>query len=244
METQAQTIPYHTGNEARINLKWPERYISVIAGVKIGLWGFKGIFKNPVSSIVKIGAGGYLLNRGITGHCELYDMAGKTTTEPAVVNINTSVAVDRSPLEVYDFWRKLDNLPLFMSHLKSVEVFNDVQSRWSLKLPLDVADVSWNAEIVNDIPGELIEWQSVPGSTIETAGTVRFIEVPDEGETLVHITIDYQPPAGGIGAGVAQLINPLFKNMLESDIQNFKRYMDISAGIAPIDDDEIFIIVD
>lgn len=244
METLPQEIPYHTLND-RVNLKWPERYISVIAGVKVGLWGFKNIFKNPISSIIKIGTGGYLLNRGITGHCELYNLAGKTTTEPAVVNINTSVTVDRPPFEVYDFWRKLDNLPLFMSHLNSVEVVNNTESHWSLKLPLDVADVSWDAEIIEDIPGELIAWQSVPGSMIETSGMVRFVEVPEAGDTLVHVTINYQPPAGGIGAGVAQLINPLFKNMLVDDIQNFKRFMDISAGIAPSDEEEqIIIIVD
>ena len=55
-----------------INLTWPERYVSIAAGVKLSLSGIKHLFKSPFASILKLGAGGYLLNRGVTGHCELY----------------------------------------------------------------------------------------------------------------------------------------------------------------------------
>ncbi|WP_432326764.1 SRPBCC family protein [Mucilaginibacter sp. P25] len=37
--------------------------------------------------------------------------------------------------KVYEFWRKLDNLPLFMKHLESVEVIDSKYSHWVLKLP-------------------------------------------------------------------------------------------------------------
>lgn len=213
-------------NKGSINLKWPERYLSVITGVKVGLSGVKNLFSKPLTSIIKIGAGGYLLNRGITGHCELYNMAGKTSTEPVMAIIHTSVTVNRPRMEVYDFWRKLDNLPLFMSHLKSVEQLDDEQSRWTLKLPADVADVSWEAAIVFDEPGDMIAWESLPGATISNTGKVRFIDTAN-GETLIHVTIIYQPPAGGIGAGMAYMINPLFRKMVKDDILNFKRYMEV-----------------
>jgi uncharacterized membrane protein len=145
-------------DQHHINLKWPERYISVITGVKVGLSGLKHIFSSPFTSILKIGTGGYLLNRGITGHCELYEQMGKTGTEPAQVAIRTSVVVGKPRMEVYEFWRKLDNLPLFMNHLNSVEVLDNEKSRWSLKLPADIASLSWDAAITYDEPGELIAW--------------------------------------------------------------------------------------
>jgi uncharacterized membrane protein len=56
---------------------------------------------------------------------------------------------------------------------------------------------------------------------------VRFMDTPTPGTTLVHVAINYEPPAGGVGLGIAQLINPLFQKMVEDDVQNFKRYMDI-----------------
>lgn len=213
-------------SKARINLKWPERYLSVITGVKVGLSGIKHLFSNPFTSIIKISAGGYLLNRGITGHCELYDIAGKTSTEPINATISTSVSVNSPRMEVYDFWRKLDNLPLFMNHLKSVELMEDNLSHWTLKLPGDIADIGWDAAIVFDEPGNMIAWESVPGSMISNNGKVRFIDTSDN-ETLIHVSITYQPPAGGVGAGMAHLLNPLFRKLVKEDILNFKRYMEV-----------------
>jgi uncharacterized membrane protein len=215
-----------TVRRQEINLKWPERYLSVITGVKVGLSGIKHLFSNPFSSIIKKGAGGYLLNRGITGHCELYDIAGKTSTQPMNATISTSVSVNSPRMEVYDFWRKLDNLPLFMNHLKSVELMDENQSHWTLKLPVDIAEVSWDAEIIYDEPGNMIAWKSVPGSMIINSGKVRFIDTSDH-ETLIHVSITYQPPAGGVGAGIAHLLNPLFRKLVKDDILNFKHYMEV-----------------
>src|ERR1700712_2819468 len=114
---------YHTTpDKDPVNLNWPERYTSIIGGVKLGYSGLKNIFKSPFSSILKLGAGGYLLNRGITGHCELYAKIGKNSSQPVNINIKSSFTVDKPRNEVYNFWRKLDNLPLFMTHLESVDV--------------------------------------------------------------------------------------------------------------------------
>ncbi|GAA4309011.1 SRPBCC family protein [Mucilaginibacter gynuensis] len=228
-----------------INLNWPERYISIASGIKLGLSGFKNLFKSPFSSILKIGAGGYLLTRGVTGHCELYTKIGKTTTDDAVnINIRSSFTVAKPRYEVYDFWRKLDNLPLFMKHLESVEVLDDKRSHWVLKLPTNVARVSWDAEIVKDEPGYMIGWSSLPDSIIDNAGKVRFRDTEDGG-TLVDVVISYQPPAGGFGASIAHVLNPVFKNMVNTDVQNFKQYMDIDNEPRTIngEGEETFIVI-
>jgi uncharacterized membrane protein len=210
-----------------INLTWPERYVSIAAGVKLAFSGFRHIFKSPFSSIIKLGVGGYLLNRGVTGHCELYSQIGKLTTEPVNVNIRSSFTINKPRAEVYNFWRKLDNLPLFMNHLEKVEVLDNDRSHWVVKLPTGVGTVSWDAEIVHDIPGEMIGWSSLPGSIIDNAGKVRFRDSFDDQGTLVDVVISYQPPAGGLGASVAHVLNPVFKNMVDTDVHNFKQYMDI-----------------
>jgi uncharacterized membrane protein len=220
-----------------INLNWPERYISIAAGVKLGFSGLRHLFSNPFSSILKIGASGYLLNRGVTGHCELYSQLGKHSTGPVNINIRSTFTINKPRYEVYSFWRKLDNLPLFMNHLERVDVIDEERSHWVLKLPTGVANVSWDAEIVHDIPGEMIGWSSVPGSLIDNAGKVRFRDTFNDQGTLVDVVISYQPPAGGIGASLAHILNPVFKNMVDNDVQNFKQYMDIA------DMEEVVIIV-
>ena len=234
--TTLQRINGRKTGAATINLNWPERYVSIAAGVKLSLSGIKNIISSPFTSLLKLGAGGYLLNRGVSGHCELYSQAGKKSTDPININIRSSFTVGKPREYVYNFWRELDNLPLFMNHLESVDILDDQRSHWVLKLPTGVANVSWDAEIVMDIPGELIGWSSLPGSIIDNAGKIRFRDTIDGG-TLVDLVISYRPPAGGFGASLAQVLNPVFKNMVNADVQNFKQYMDIT------DRDEVVIIV-
>jgi uncharacterized membrane protein len=233
-----------TDQEDNINLSQAERIISVASGVKLALSGFKGIFKSPFSSIIKLGAGGYLLNRGLTGHCELYTRMGRNSTEPVNVNIRSSFIINKPRQQVYDFWRKLDNLPLFMKHLESVEIIDDTRSHWVLKLPTGVAKVSWDAEIVRDEPGYSIGWSSLPNSMIDNAGKVRFQDSPEDDSTLVDIVISYRPPAGGFGGGIAHVLNPVFKNMVDNDVRNFKQYMDIEDRDANYNEQPVGIIIE
>jgi uncharacterized membrane protein len=226
------------------NLSSAERTVSIAAGAKLALSGFKGLFKSPFSSIIKLGAGGYLLNRGITGHCELYSRMGRNTTEPVNVNIRSSYLIDKPRQEVYDFWRKLDNLPLFMKHLESVELIDGKRSHWVLKLPTGVAKVSWDAEIVSDEPGYSIGWSSLPDSLIDNAGKVRFQDSSDGNGTLVDVVISYRPPAGGFGGGIAHILNPVFKNMVDNDVRNFKQYMDIDGGEPTASEEPVAIVIE
>lgn len=209
------------------NLSWPERYTSIIGGAMLSYSGFKNLFNSPLSSIIKIGAGGYMLNRGMTGHCELYSRLDKYTSEPVNINIRSSFVIHKPRHEVYAFWRRLDNLPLFMTHLKSVDLLADDRSRWTLKLPTGLTNLTWDAEIVKDKPNEMIGWNSLPGSIIENAGKVRFRDGITGDGTRVDVVITYHPPAGTIGARIARVFNPVFKKIVEKDVQNFKHFMDI-----------------
>jgi len=224
------TRALHHTTEENINLNWPERYLSIATGVKLSFSGLKNLFKSPFTSFLKLGAGGYLLNRGVTGHCAIYEKIGKNTQEPININIRSSFIIDKPRHQVYQFWRKLDNLPLFMNHLESVEVLDNKRSHWILKLPINVAKVSWEAEIVKDETDTMIGWSSLPGSIIDNAGKVRFRDAENGKGTLVDIVISYQPPAGGIGASIAHILNPVFKNIVDNDVRNFKQYMDLDIN--------------
>ncbi|MDB5030977.1 SRPBCC family protein [Mucilaginibacter sp.] len=220
--------------QEEINLNWPERYISIAAGVKLALSGLGNLFSSPFTSILKLGAGGYLLNRGVSGHCAIYSRIGKNTQEPVNINIRSTFTINKPRQEVYNFWRKLDNLPLFMNHLESVELLDNERSHWVLKLPTGVGTVSWDASIVKDKPGEVIGWSSLPNSIIDNAGKVYFRDAADGKGTLVDVIITYQPPAGGVGASIAHILNPFFKNIVDNDVRNFKQYMDIDTSLKPV----------
>ena len=47
------------------------------------------------------------------------------------------------------------------------------RSRWTAKA-FDQVPVTWNAEIINEVPFETIGWQTLPGEAIQHAGSVMF----------------------------------------------------------------------
>lgn len=221
------------GEDLPVNLGWPERVFSVVIGSRMLSRGVRRIFKHPVRNTILSAAGGYFLYRGLTGNCPLYTSLGKTTEESININIKTTMVVSKPRQEVYAFWRELENLPLFMEHLASVKNIDSKRSSWEAKLPGNVAKLYWEAEVVNDVPGELISWRSIHNSTIGNEGKVEFSDVADGMGTKVTVLISYIPPGGGMGTGIAKLLNPVFENMVEKDINNFKEFIE-SVKTTPV----------
>jgi len=212
--------------KGRTNINTGERVISIAAG---GLLFYKGLtqaFKHPFFALQEAAAGGFLLFRGATGYCPIYAKIGKDTTDPEAVSITERLVVDRPKEEIYQFWRKLENLSRFMKHLESVEQLDDNISHWKIKTPGSMLNISWNAEITREEENAYIGWQSVSGSQIDNAGKVEFKDAASGIGTELNIEINYFPPAGGIGHGAAKLLNGVFKKMVHDDIMNFKHYIE------------------
>ncbi|HEX8357259.1 MAG TPA: SRPBCC family protein, partial [Segetibacter sp.] len=171
----------------------------------------------------------YLLFRGATGHCVGYSLAHKSKLPDTVKNMNiiTKLTVNSPREVVYDFWRKLSNLPLFMEHLEKVEVLDDKRSHWVAKVPGGIGTIEWDAEVVKEIEGELLGWNSLPHASINNAGKVEFKDAAGGGTELT-VVITYRAPFGDVGEGIASLFNPVFKKLITKDVQGFKRY--IEAG--------------
>ncbi len=205
-----------------INVSEKERVISVLLGAFFLSRGLKK------KSLLRTIFGGYLMYRGASGHCPAYSAMQRSryTSRAESVNIKTTFIVNKPRQEVYDFWRKLENLPLFMKHLASVTQYDDTQSHWEAKVPGNVTKLEWDAEIVKEVDGSFIGWKSLPGSTVENAGKVDFRDALGHQGTELNVVITYRPPAGKIGSGIASLLNPVFRKMIETDISNFKEYIE------------------
>jgi uncharacterized membrane protein len=155
---------------------------------------------------------------------------GECMTEDGRIHVSQSVAVNRSPEEVYRFWRDFQNLPRFMRHLQSVEVTSDLRSHWRVKAPAG-RSVEWDAEIVEDRPNELIAWRSLEGADIENSGQVRFERAPGERGTIVRVGLDYAPPGGPIGAMMAKLFGEEPERQLKDDLRAFKQVMETGSVV-------------
>ena len=206
------------------NVNTAERMLSLAAG---GILLAKH-YKKPLANPIKVITGAFLVYRGLSGNCPLYTGLDKNSNETQAINSRVIFTVNKPREDVYNYWRQLENLPFFMSHLQSVVQKNEKESEWIAKIRGGIGTLKWNAEIVKEIPNELIGWQSVENSTIDNAGKVEFYDAPRGQGTVLKVIFSYHPPAGALGEGVAKLFNPLFKTLLKEDIRAFKQV--IEAG--------------
>jgi uncharacterized membrane protein len=132
------------------------------------------------------------------------------------------VTVDRPADDLYRSWRDIASLPTFMDHLRSVEVTGERTSHWVANAPAG-RTVEWDAEIVEDRPGELIAWRSSDTATVRSSGTVRFTPAPGNRGTEVTVEMEYAPPGGAIGAVVAKLFGEEPVQQLKDDLRRFKQ---------------------
>jgi uncharacterized membrane protein len=217
------------------NVGRDERTVSFVAGAIAALMGLS---RGSMQGLIGVGVGSMLIYRGVTGRCPAYSTLGLNTAQSDTgeaeenpeygIQVATAFTINKPADELYRFWRKLDNLPQFMEHLESVQVIDDRKSHWVAKAPRIVGGkVEWHAQITRDDPNELIAWQSLPGSTIETAGQVRFAKALGDRGTEVHVWMNYLPPGGRLGHWITSMLGENPRRVVREELHNFKRLMEV-----------------
>ena len=211
-----------------------ERGASVTVGAALLAFGLGE--RRGLVSLFLGAAGAYLGWRGVTGRCPLYDALDYSTADVedegrlgggAHVDRSTqgTVTVNRPVEEVYAFWRRLENMPRFSGRVKKVDEFDDTRSRWIAEGP-GGAPLEWESEILEDRPGELIAWGSVPGSDVHHEGAVRFRPAPGGRGTEVRVDLEYEPPAGVLGRVTARLFGAAPAQELDDDLRRLKQVLE------------------
>jgi uncharacterized membrane protein len=229
-ETEELQIDNANGRGA--NVGKIERIASAIGGGALIGYALKSRSKGGIA-LGLLGAG--LLYRGATGQCEAYRAFGVNTadgTEEVArdVHIEKSITINRSPQELYKFWRDFENLPRFMENLESVTRLDDQRSHWVAIGP-GGKEIEWDAEIYNEKEGELIAWRSLPGSDLTNAGSVHFEPAPDGRGTYLKVTLNYNPPGGKAAALFAKLFGQEPGQLVEHNLKRLKQL--IETGEVP-----------
>ena len=223
-----------SSSSSGINVGGIERLTCAIAGGALAAYGLR---RRSAGGLILTLAGAALLHRGGTGHCNTYQALGITTTHAGDhhasedgrgvardVHVEKSMIIDKSPEELYSFWRDFENLPRFMDHLESVNSVGFNRWHWVAKGPVGTRP-EWDAEIYNEKPNELIAWRSLDG-TVTNAGSVRFEPVPGEQGTQVKVVLNYNAPGGKVSALVAKLFGQEPGQMIEGDLRRLKQILE------------------
>jgi len=193
-----------------VNVGDTERIVSAIVGGALTVWGLSRL-SLPGLLVAAVGAAlGY---RAVTGHCPVYQKLGidaggaHRNVGNLGVKIDESIVVNAPAQRVYE----------------RVEVLDRTRSRWTVKGPAGTR-ISWEAELINDKPGEVIAWRTTDGTLVNHAGSVTFEPIGDR--TRVRVSLQYDPPGGRFGHAVAALVSADAGSQVAHDLAEFKRALE------------------
>jgi uncharacterized membrane protein len=225
----------HSGHH--LNVGQAERWGSVLVGSALVSYGLTRRTKAGASLAA---AGTTLIFRGTTGHCPVYGRIGVSTAEsrdtrealagPKGFHVRESIRLEKPIDEVYRFWRHLENLPQFMTHLEKVIDLGNGRSHWIAEGPGGMS-VEWDAEIINAVENKVIGWRSLPDSDVVTAGSVNFDSVRQGHSTQVSVHLQYALPGGRLARFIAELFGDEPAQAIREDLRRLKWLLE--AGEIP-----------
>jgi uncharacterized membrane protein len=200
-----------------------ERLGSLIMG---GALVLTGLSQRSLRGALLAIAGGSLAYHGAVGEKRLEDAVIEATGLNQETRVEKTVTIqNKSPEELYHFWRNFENLPTFMKYLKSVTVINDQRSHWITEAAFGT-EVAWDAEIINDQVNQLIAWTSVEGASVDNSGFVRFKLASAGRGTEVKVVVAYKPPGGALTVSLAKLFGEDPEQQVGEDMRRFKMLME------------------
>jgi uncharacterized membrane protein len=130
------------------------------------------------------------------------------------------VEVPLSIEQVWNLWSDLEQMPLWMKWIDSVEILKDNPelSRW--QLASGAFKFSWLSRIVNLVPQQIIQWESVDG--LPNKGAIRFYD--RHGSSVVKLSVAYAIP-GILGKIMDDLfLGKIVESTIQADMERFRDY--------------------
>ena len=222
----ADTVHALQGGSPRRNARieranWAPAFRLIVGTAGAVLTGF-GLRDRGVVGTATALAGAGLVTRATTniGMKKLFGFGGSRA-----IHIQKSIIIWAPVEEVFRFWTNYQNFPRFMTHLRQVRDLGEGRSYWVAESPTGIS-VSWEAEVTECVPNQLLAWRSIPGSTIDNAGTIHFEPAPG-GATRIQMRISYNPPAGALGHAVATLLGANPKREIDDDMARLKSLLEV-----------------
>lgn len=233
-------VIYEGGSVSNTNLNQIERVLSVVGGA----WLLKRNFgRFSLAGLLKSIAGGALLKRGLSGHCDIYEAMNVSSANASqeshpgasetAKTIKAAINVQMPPFETYRMWRDPSNQSWIFGHFARLENISVDRAHWMLRSPVGMK-LEWDALIVADSPGEFISWETLPGAGIPNEGTVRFLPTETGGTRLIY-EMRFDPPAGALGIGLMKLFGVTPQSVITKALSRFKNMAEMGLPKPPME---------
>lgn len=198
-------------------LNWnpAKRLLAGMAGTAALMYGMRR--KDPVGvSISVLGAG---LAAASTMKKNVHSLLALSEECPGF-ELEKTIRINAPVSDVFEFWANPENYPKIFSHISSIEKLGENLYRWTVNGPGGIP-IHWDGAITRTVPNTLVEWKSLPGSTVGNLGFVR-VDPNYDASTRVLVRMFYRPPAGILGRFLAELLGVDPKRVLEQDLKRLK----------------------
>src|SRR5947207_726294 len=135
-----------------------------------------------------------------------------------MAKVEKTIDVNAPVNTVYNQWTQFEEYPRFMEGVLEVEQINDSHLHWRIKVA--GKEKEWDAEITEQVPDEVIAWQSVDGT--QNAATIRFNPV-NTSKTRITAMVEYDPE--GFIENVGDMVG-VTSRRIEGDLQRFKEFIE------------------
>jgi uncharacterized membrane protein len=195
-----------------------------IAAAGAGLGAMASGFSTRGRAGVSLGIlGGVLFAAGLGGASGAGAVADFTRLR-RIIALDAAVVVAAPAEDVFATFRELHRAPLFLRHVRAVELFGANRYRWSLD-GASGSPVSFDVEITSLLINRRISWKSVRGARVRMAGDARFQRLaPDTTRVLVRLT--YALPFGRDGRAIRALFGDDPDVQLAEDLQLFEELVE------------------
>jgi uncharacterized membrane protein len=142
----------------------------------------------------------------------------------ADLTLHRSISVRATPQDAYKLWHEPNDLLRFMRHVVDIEPLSAARARWVVRPFPRGPKLSWEAQLVDDVPGEIVTWQSAPGEPMRTSLSVMFRALP--ARQLTEVTLRLQYSVLSEGRSMARALRPGFELEIAADLRRFKQLLE------------------
>jgi uncharacterized membrane protein len=132
------------------------------------------------------------------------------------VQVEVAAPIDH----VWDLWQNIELMPRWMKWIESVKILEDRPelSRW--KLATSTLEFTWLSRILQQIPNQIIQWESVDG--LPNRGAIRFYDRKES--SIVKLTVSYAVPGFLAVLMDNGFVRKAVEGTLQADMDRFKAY--------------------
>lgn len=185
------------------NLTRVDRLGYIVGGIALMLWALR---KPSLTKTAGASLGGWLLYQAYTGTNPMFRPLGiRVNPHPAqsdateTLVVEEAITISRPREEVYEFWRRAENLPSFRGS---------------------------SVELIREESGETLAWRALRDGKLVHFGSLALRDAPGRRGTMVAARLEYVPSGGSLGTALAHIMGHSPQRLVAENLRRARQLLE------------------